>query len=253
MRYSSFPAETDGHYCTLENAFASIDYRDFVRPRIKPFFMLRARPDVSHSFTTWIGIIRPQIRKAAHLWSSWKQTGEPFSMNPLQVPWDMEGGGEWMCFFFLYTLTINDKRVVICPLSLTAWWVISRRAEKWKERHGRCCFSFPYRYNGMSLWHHTHNHQYSWAAGEFMQVILPQIKNQKKELNKKKVKEKKIQKKKREVCLFLPQLSPRQFILHSSLLAHGSQAWVVHGHRAVCCSNKPMHHLRCLWPLLCPI
>lgn len=83
------------------NVFPCIDYRDFVRPTIKAFFMLRARPDVSHSVTTWIGFIRPQICKAAHLWAAWKQTGIPFSMNPLWLPWDMEGTGEWRSFFLL--------------------------------------------------------------------------------------------------------------------------------------------------------
>lgn len=43
----------------------------------------------------------------------------------------------------------------------------------------------------MSLWPHIHNDQYSWAAGEFMQVILPQTESQKKTKKKRKYRGKK--------------------------------------------------------------
>lgn len=101
-------------------------------------------------------------------------------------------------FSCLNPLSINYKRVVISVLSLTASCVITRWAEeKPKERSGRCCYSIPYGCNGMSFWPHTHNDQYSWAraAGKFIQDILPQIENQKKELNKKKIKFKKYRRK----------------------------------------------------------
>lgn len=228
MRYSSSPAEIDGHSCILENVFPSIDYRDFVKPKIKPFFMLRARLDVLHSVTTWTGIIRLRYVRQ----HTCEQHESRLYYPPVWILCKCHGawkeqvsGSDFSC---LNTLTTNYKRVDISPLSLTTSWVIS-----WSGRRGMEGAATPFHTDIMG-WACDPIHTTTSTAEQLessCRLFFSRSRARKKSKTKKKEKKRKYRgKKKRNLPLGAPALS--QAVHLTLLLSPGPQvsgsdcAWV---------------------------